>query len=66
MPENEKKCPCDTVIELQKMTKDQEKRLNDGNVQFAIINTKLSIIMWGLGATCGALIGVIVKLIMGV
>lgn len=62
--DNVKKCPCDTVIELQKTTKEQEKRLNDGNVQFAIIATKLNIMLAILGVIGTAVIGVVVKMII--
>lgn len=63
MLESEKKCPCDTVVELQRTTKEQEKRLNDGNVQFAIISTKLNIMMAILGAIGIAVIGAVVTMI---
>ena len=62
--EENKKCPCDTVIELQKTTKEQEKRLNDGNTQFAVINTKLNLIMWVGGVLATASIGCIISMIM--
>ena len=58
----EKQCPCDTVIELRKKTDEQEKRLNDGNVNFAVINTKLNLIMAVMSAIGTALVGVIVKI----
>lgn len=61
---DEKQCPCQTVIDLQNKTTEQEKRLNDGNVNFAVINTKLNLIMAVMGAIGTALVGVIVKIII--
>ena len=59
----EKKCPCDTVVELQETVDDQRDQLAEGNVQFAVINTKLNLIMWVLSAVGIAVIGVVVKMI---
>ncbi|MCI9626540.1 MAG: hypothetical protein HFI90_07130 [Clostridia bacterium] len=57
------KCPCDAVIELQKIVAEHEHQLNDGRVQFAVINTKLNIVL-GVITTVGvALCGVIIKMI---
>ena len=61
---DEKQCPCQTVIDLQNKATEQEKRLNDGNVNFAVINTKLNLIMAVMGAIGTALVGVIVKMII--
>ena len=62
---DEKKCPCEAVEKLQKIVEEQDKRLNEGNVNFAVINTKLNLIMW-VGATiAAALIGIILKLMLG-
>lgn len=62
---DEKKCPCQDVINLQAQCKEQEQRLNDGNVQFAVINTKLNLIMAVMGTIGAALIGVVIKLMIG-
>ena len=35
------------------------------DVQYAVINTKLTAILWGIGVTGTALIGVLVKMIFG-
>lgn len=40
-----------------------DKRLAEGSTQFAVINTKLSAILWGVGAVATALIGVLVKIL---
>ena len=70
MTEQNEKCPCHAVKELEKtvqqhrlqLAKHQE-RLGRGNVEFAAISTKLNIIMAILSAVgiavCGALISMI-------
>lgn len=52
------------------MLADHEKRIREledamakKDMEFAVINTKLSAILWGVGAIATALIGVLVKLI---
>lgn len=40
-----------------------ESRMAEKDTQFAVINTKLSAILWGLGVVATAIIGVLVKLI---
>jgi hypothetical protein len=54
----------------ESMLTDHEKRIREledamakKNTEFAVINTKLSAILWGVGAIATALIGVLVKLI---
>lgn len=54
----------------ESMLADHEKRIREledamakKNTEFAVINTKLSAILWGVGAIATALIGVLVKLI---
>ena len=42
-----------------------EKHCAELDLQFAVINTKLSAILWGLGVTGTAVIGVLVKMIIG-
>lgn len=61
-----------TDTELIKQIADYESRLRklekhcaELDTQFAVINTKLSAILWGLGVTGTAVIGVLVKMIMG-
>lgn len=43
-----------------------EQRMAEKDTQFAVINTKLSAILWGIGVIGTAVIGVLVKMIMGV
>lgn len=43
-----------------------EKRMAEKDVQFAVINTKLSAILWGVGVTGTALVGILLKMLFGV
>lgn len=65
MPEKNE-CPCEAVRKLEKIVERHDKRLDDGNVQFAVISTKLNIIMAVVGAVGVALAGSIVALIFRV
>lgn len=56
----------DEFDKLQNRVKDLEKRMGDKDVEFAVINTKLSAILWGLAVVGTAVIGVLVKLVFGV
>ena len=38
-----------------------ETRMAEKDVQFAVINTKLSAILWGVGVTGTAMIGILLK-----
>lgn len=42
-----------------------EKRMAEKDTQFAVINTKLSAILWGVGVIGTAVIGVLIKMIFG-
>lgn len=53
----------DSFNEIKKRVEILEKRMNEKDTQFAVINTKLSAILWGVGATATALIGVLIKFI---
>jgi len=60
------------VNSLEEMVQDHESRIRDledkmakKDTEFAVINTKLSAILWGVGATATALLGVLAKLILG-
>lgn len=44
MPGEEKKCPCDTLLNAQKDIKDHGERLHRGDVALAEINIKLETI----------------------
>ncbi len=43
-----------------------EARMAEKDTQFAVINTKLSAILWGVGVIGTALIGVLLKMLFGV
>ena len=43
-----------------------ETRMAEKDVQFAVINTKLSAILWGVGVTGTAMIGILLKMLFGV
>ena len=51
---------------LEKRVEDLEKRMAEKDTEFAVINTKLTAILWGVGATATALIGVLIKILFGV
>ena len=55
-----------TMSELEDRVKDLEARMNQKDIEFAVINTKLTAILWGVGVTGTALIGVLVKMLWGV
>ena len=51
---------------LQDRVKTLEDRMAKKDTEFAVINTKLSAILWGIGIIGTALIGVLVKMLFGV
>ena len=53
------------VAELSDRVKKLEERMAQKDVEFAVINTKLTAILWGVGVTSTALIGVLVKMLFG-
>ena len=53
------------VKELEDRIKGLEERMAQKDVEFAVINTKLTAILWGVGVTGTALIGVLVKMMFG-
>ena len=52
--------------DLESRIKKLEDRMAKKDIEFAVINTKLSAILWGVGVTGAAIIGVLVKMIWGV
>lgn len=52
-----------TNEELSKKIDTLERRMAEKDTQFAVINTKLSAILWGIGIISTALIGVLVKFV---
>ena len=59
----------ETISELEELKK-RVSRLEDKtaehDTQYAVINTKLSAILWGLGVIATALVGVFIKLVFKV
>lgn len=54
----------DALIErLESRVTSLEKRMAEKDTQFAVINTKLSAILWGVGVIGTAVIGVLIKMI---
>lgn len=51
----------DRVESLEAKDKENDKRLAGMDERYAVINTKLSAILWGLGVIGAAIIGAIVK-----
>ena len=51
---------------LEKRVTALEERMAKKDTEFAVINTKLSAILWGVGVIGAALIGVLVKMLFGV
>jgi hypothetical protein len=52
--------------ELSDRVKLLEDRMAQKDTEFAVINTKLSAILWGVGVIGTALIGVLIKMLFGV
>lgn len=48
---------------IEDRVKALEKRMAEHDVQYAVINTKLTAILWGLGVIGTAIIGVLVKIV---
>ena len=54
------------IEKLESRVVSLEKRMGEKDTQFAVINTKLSAILWGVGVIGTALIGVLIKMLFGV
>lgn len=52
--------------ELRDRVTSLENRMAEKDTQFAVINTKLSAILWGVGVTGTALVGILLKMLFGV
>ena len=50
---------------LAERVKALEERMARKDTEFAVINTKLSAILWGVGVIGTALVGVLVKMLFG-
>lgn len=53
-----------TLEELNAKVESLEVRMAEKDTQFAVINTKLSAILWGIGVIGAAIIGVLVKIVL--
>ena len=53
-----------TMEELNVKVESLETRMAEKDTQFAVINTKLSAILWGIGVIGTAIIGVLVKIVL--
>lgn len=51
------------IDRLEQRVENLEKRTAEHDTQYAVINTKLTAILWGIGVTGTALIGVLIKMI---
>lgn len=51
------------IDKLEQRVENLEKRTAEHDTQYAVINTKLTAILWGIGVTGTALIGVLIKMI---
>ena len=51
---------------LEKRVTILENRVAEHDTQYAVINTKLSAILWGIGIVATALVGVLIKLVFKV
>ena len=58
--------PQTTVNDIEERVRALENRMAQKDIEFAVINTKLTAILWGVGVTGTALIGVLVKMLWGV
>ena len=56
----------DRIERLEERVKSLEDRTATHDTQYAVINTKLSAILWGVGIIGTALVGVLVKLLFHV
>lgn len=52
--------------ELKDRVKSLEERMAKKDTEFAVINTKLTAILWGIGVVGTGVIGVLLKMIFGV
>ena len=54
------------IDKIEERVKSLEERMAKKDTEFAVINTKLSAILWGLAVIGTAVIGVLVKLVFKV
>lgn len=51
------------IDKLEQRVENLEKRTAEHDTQYAVINTKLTAILWGVGVIATAIIGVLVKFV---
>lgn len=51
------------VSKLEERVTELEKRMAEKDTEFAVINTKLTAILWGVATIATAVIGVLVKMV---
>lgn len=56
----------DRIEKLEERVTRVENRTAEHDTQYAVINTKLSAILWGIGIVATALVGVLIKLVFKV
>ena len=56
----------DEFDHLESRVSELEDRMAEHDTQYAVINTKLSAILWGVGVIGAALIGVLIKMLFKV
>ena len=55
----------DRILGVENRVTALEKRMAEKDTQFAVINTKLSAILWGVGVIGTSIIGILVKFVFG-
>lgn len=53
----------DNCARMEERVADLEKRMAEKDTQYAVINTKLTAILWGIGVIGTSLIGVLMKFV---
>lgn len=53
------------IAKIEERVSKLEDRMAEKDTQFAVINTKLSALLWGVGVTGTAVIGVLIKMLFG-
>ena len=53
-------------MDLEERVRKLEDRMAEKDTEFAVINTKLSAILWGIAVIGTAVIGVLIKMLFGV
>lgn len=53
------------VSKLEERVARLEERMAEKDTEFAVINTKLSAILWGIGVVGTATIGMLIKMLFG-